>query len=174
MVTASELLAETALGEGMYFQAFPQFGAERTGAPIRAFTRLSDKPIDLHCSIENPDIVMVLDPTLLGRIDVTEGMKEGGVLILNTDRSPQAMRQELGFEGGKLFTVDAMRIAMETIRRPIPNVPILGALIKATGLFPIDVITEQMRERFSKRFQESVVNANLEAIARGYQEAQEG
>ena len=90
VVTAGKLLAETALGTGQYFQAFPDYGPERMGAPIRAYTRLSPEPIDLHCQIEEPNVVLVLDPTLLGTVNVIEGLKEDGILLVNTSKPPSA------------------------------------------------------------------------------------
>lgn len=173
VVTAAELLAETALQQGLYFQAFPEFGAERAGAPIRAFTRLSDQPLTMHCNITNPDIVLVLDPTLIGRINVTEGIKETGVVIVNSDRPAAEVRQQLGLKDGKLFIVNATRIAIDTIGRPIPNVPILGALVRATSIFPIRAVTETLRERFSHRFSANIVRSNVDAITRGYDEVEQ-
>ena len=100
VVTAGKLLAETALGTGQYFQAFPDYGPERMGAPIKAYTRLSPEPINLHCQIEEPNVVLVLDPTLLSTVPVTEGLKEDGVLLVNTPKSPAEIREITGFKTG--------------------------------------------------------------------------
>jgi pyruvate ferredoxin oxidoreductase gamma subunit len=145
VVTAGKLLAETALGTGQYFQAFPDYGPERMGAPIKAYTRLSPEPIDLHCQIEDPDIVLVLDPTLLSTVPVTEGLKEDGVLLVNTPKSPIEIRAVTGFKTGKVFTIDASHIAIEEMGREITNTPMIGALAKATGLFDIDDLVAQTR-----------------------------
>jgi pyruvate ferredoxin oxidoreductase gamma subunit len=175
VVTAGKLLAETALGTGQYFQAFPDYGPERMGAPIKAYTRLSPEPINLHCQIEEPDIVLVLDPTLLGTVPVTEGLEEGGVLLVNTPKSPAEIRKMTGFKTGKVFTVDASHIAIEEIGREITNTPMIGALAKATGLFEIDDLVVQTRKRFTKlMMKEDIIDANERAMRRATEEVQEG
>ena len=106
-VTASKLLATSALAEDKYIQAFPEYGPERMGAPIQSFTRISEIPIKIHCHVTNPSIVVVLDPTLLGAVDVTEGLTEDGVLIINTKDSPARTRDKLNLKGREVYTVDA-------------------------------------------------------------------
>lgn len=174
VVTAGKMLAQVALNSGQYFQAFPDYGPERAGAPIRAFTRLSSGPIHLHCQIENPDVVLVLDPTLLEAIKVTEGLKEGGTLLVNTSESPEKVRELTGFHTGKVFTVDATKIAMDTLGREITNTPMLGALVKATGLLTIEDLLAQTRKQFGDKFGTEVVKRNVEAIERAAEEVQEG
>jgi pyruvate ferredoxin oxidoreductase gamma subunit len=174
VVTAGKLLAETALGSGQYFQAFPDYGPERMGAPIRAFTRLSSEPIAIHAQIEEPDIVLVLDPTLLGVVPVTEGLKKGGTLVVNTPMSPAEVRRATGFESGRVFAVDASRIALDEMGRDITNTPMLGALARATGLFRIEDLAEQLRDRFSRRISPELVEANLRALRRAAEQVQEG
>ncbi len=174
VVTAGELLAETALDMGYYFQTFPDYGPERMGAPVRAFTRLSSEPINLHCQIEAPDIVLVLDPTLLGTVDVTESLKENGLLLVNTTKSPVEIRQILGCEKGRVFTVDASHIAIQEIGREITNTPMLGALVKATGMFKLEDLIEQTRHRFTGRLRPELVEANIRAVQRAAEEVQEG
>lgn len=174
VVTAGKLLAETALGTGQYFQAFPDYGPERMGAPIRAFTRLSSEPIDLHCQIEEPNVVLVLDPTLLGTVNVTEGLKEDGILLINTNKTPAEIRKMLGLKTAKVFTVDASHIAIEEMGRDITNTPMIGAFAKATGLFPLDDLIEQTRHRFAKSMTIELIEANVRAIKRAAEEVQEG
>lgn len=174
VVTAGKLLAETALGTGQYFQAFPDFGPERMGAPVRSFTRLSSKPILIHSQIDSPDVVLVLDPTLLGTVAVTEGLKEDGILLINTSMSPQEVRQITGYDKGKVFTVDASRIAIEEIGRDITNTPMLGAFARATGLFDPQALVEQVRQWFGHKVTPQVVEANIRAMNRAAQELQEG
>ncbi len=174
VVTAGKLLAETALGTGQYFQAFPDFGPERMGAPIRSFTRLSSRPITIHSQIETPDVVLVLDPTLLGTVPVADGLKEDGILLVNTSQSPQAVRQATGFRTGKVCTVDASRIAIEELGREITNTPMLGAFARATGLFTIDALIEQIRAWFGHRVSPQVVEANVRTLRRAAEELQEG
>ncbi len=172
VVTAGKLLADTALGTGQYFQAFPDYGPERMGAPIRAYTRLSPEPIDLHCQIEDPDIVLVLDPTLLGTVHVAEGLKEDGILLVNTNQTPAQVRETLGFTTGRVCTVNASQIAIDILGREITNTPMLGAFAKVTGLFSLDEIIEQTRHRFGKKLRAEIVEANVEAIKRAANEVQ--
>ena len=169
-VTAAKMVAELALGQGKHFQAFPEYGPERSGAPIVAFTRVSDDPIQLYCGIEHPGIVVVLDESLLGAIDVTHGAPADAVVLVNTELSPAELRKKSGLKGGRLFTIAATRIAAETIRRPIPNTPMVGALTRITGLFPIDKVLEFLRYDFGKKFPPKVVEGNLSAITRAYEE----
>jgi pyruvate ferredoxin oxidoreductase gamma subunit len=169
-VTAAKMVAELALGQGKHFQAFPEYGPERSGAPIVAFTRVSDDPIQLYCGVENPGIVVVLDESLLAAIDVTKGAPADAVVLVNTELSPAELRKQSGLKGGRLFTIAATRIATETIRRPIPNTPMVGALTRITGLFPIDKVVEFLRADFGKKFPPKVVEGNILAITRAYEE----
>ncbi len=172
--TAAILLADAALGEGKFVQAFPEYGPERMGAPVQSYNRLSDKPITLHCGVKSPQIVAVLDPTLIGTIDVTDGLPEDGVLIINTAKSPQQMRQELGIKGRRLFTVDASGISIKTLGREIPNTPMLGALVKATGLINFERMLEDTRRKLQKKFKTKpeMVDSNISAIKVAYDEVQ--
>ena len=174
VVTAGKLLAETALGTGQYFQAFPDYGPERMGAPIRAFTRLSSKPITIHSQIEEPSVVLVLDPTLLGTVAVTEGLEEDGTLLVNTAMSPAQVRATSGFNVGRVFTVDASHIALEEMGREITNTPMLGASARATGLFDIEVMAEELRAWFGKKLSPEAVEANIRAMRRAAEEAKQG
>jgi len=160
--------------EGKYFQAFPDYGPERMGAPVRSFTRISDSPIDLHCQIANPDVVVVVDPTVIGIVDVTEGLKEDGTLVVNTPEMPAAIRDKVNLRSGRVFTVDATRIALDTLGRPIPNTPMLGALVKATGLVSLEGIINFTKERLAAKFTTQVVEANIKALERAYNEVIEG
>lgn len=174
VVTAGKLLAETAMGTGQYFQAFPDFGPERMGAPIRAFTRLSPRPITIHSQIENPDVVLVLDPTLLGTVPVADGLKEDGMLLVNTSQSPAEVRQVTGLKTGKVFTVDASHIAIEEMGREITNTPMLGAFARATGILDIEKLAEQLRAWFGKKISPEMVEANVRALRRAAEEIQQG
>jgi len=174
VVTAGKLLAETALGVGHYFQAFPDYGPERMGAPIRAFTRLSPQPITIHSQIEEPDVVLVLDPTLLATVAVTEGLKEDGILIVNTSMSPAQVRQTTDLQTGQVFTVDASHIAIEEMGREITNTPMLGAFARATGIFDIEVLAGQLRAWFGKKIAANAVEANVRAMRRAAEEMEQG
>jgi pyruvate ferredoxin oxidoreductase gamma subunit len=169
-VTAAKLVAELALGQGKHFQAFPEYGPERSGAPIVAFTRVSDEPIQVYCGVEHPGIVVVLDPSLLSAIDVMKGAPADAVLLVNSEMEPPQLRGHYELEGGRLYTIAATRIAVETIRRPIPNTPMVGALTRITGLFPIESVVEFMRADFGKKFPPKVVEGNIAAVMRAYEE----
>jgi len=173
-VTAGKLVAETALGANLYFQAFPDYGAERMGAPIRAYTRLSTEPINEHCQILEPNVVVVLDPTLLSIVDVTEGLTPDGVVIVNTTDSPADVRKALKMKNGKVFTVNASHIAIEELGREITNTPMLGALCAATGMFSVDEVAEQIEKNFGKKMRRDVVEANIRAVRRAASEMQAG
>lgn len=167
--SAAQILAEVAMLSGKYSQAFPEYGAERSGAPMRAFNRISDQPIKIHSGIENPDIVVVIDDTLITAMNVVEGLKEDGILIVNTQKSIDEIRKRTGF-GGKICVVPATKIALEEIKRGIPNTVMLGALVKVTEVVPLDSIVEQFKEMFSNKLTPEMLEGNLRAIKRGYEE----
>ena len=167
-VTASKLLAETALKEGKYFQGMPDYGAERMGAPIRAYTRISNAPIRPYCQVTGPDIVIVLDPTLLDVVDVTEGLREDGILLVNSSKSPAEVRSILDSKA-RIFTVDASTIAMETMGRNITNTSMLGALARATGIVDRGSLIKQIRDKLGATMKESVVEANIKAFEWAYE-----
>jgi len=171
-VTAAKLVAETALELDRYMQAMPEYGPERMGAPIQAFTRISDEPIEIHNNIENPNVVVVLDETLLGFVPVTSGLTQDGAVIVNTCSPPDQLRQTLKVEGGKMACVDASGIAMETLKRDMPNTPMIGALAKVTGLFTLDQVRDHVAKTFGKKFAQEVIDANLAAVTRAYEEVQ--
>jgi len=174
-VTAGELLAETALHEGKFFQAFPDYGPERMGAPIRAYTRISPRPIRQHSQITNPDLVVLLDPTLIGVVDITEGLKEEGALVVNTGESPEELRRTLKYDKGTVYTVDATRIALDTIGRNFPNTPMLGAVLRAREVVDRGSLLKELRRRFSTRgIGKKVIEANVAAVERAFSEAKQG
>lgn len=170
-VTAAQLVAEIAMGNGRYMQAMPEFGPERTGAPLKAYTRLSDEPIEVHNNVVNPDIVVVMDATLLDKVDVCEGIRENGFVILNTRMTPEQARAAIGAPAGvTVATVDATQIALDTIGRNIPNTPLVAALARVTGVMTLDSILGHIGAEFSKKFNEKVVAGNLESVRRAYEE----
>lgn len=164
-VTSAELLAVAAINEGKYAQAFPSFGPERRGAPVIAFARIDDAPILWRSQIYNPDVVIVLDSALPKIVDVTQGMKENGILILNTKEKPEEIRKEIGKKNLKIATVDATKIAREELGRPITNTTMLGSLIKATRILKPEAFREPMTHRFGK-----IADINLNALTRAYKE----
>ena len=172
-VTASKLLAETALEEGKYFQGMPDYGAERSGAPIRAYTRISAAPIKPYCMVTEPDVVAVLDTTLIGVVDITEGLKKDGVILVNSSQSPGDIRSQIGFKG-KIFTVDATAIAMEAMGRNLPNTPMLGALAKVTGIVGKESLAREVRSKFGVTMKKDIVEANVKALEKAYDSVQGG
>jgi len=174
VVTASEILAEAALEQGKYCQAFPDYGPERMGAPVRAYTRISNAPIRQHCQITEPDAVVVLDPTLVGVIDFTDGIKDSGVLVVNTPLSPAELKSKLAFDKCKVFTVDATRIALDTIGRNIPNTPMIGAMLRALGVLSKEGVREEIKKRLEARGSKEMAKANIKAFEQAYNEVIEG
>lgn len=167
--SAAQFLAEAAMDSGKYIQAFPEYGPERAGAPIRAYTRISDKAINIHSGVTNPEVVVVIDPTLVTP-QVLEGLPEDGILIVNSPAPPNEVRKGLGYEGGRVASVDATKIALETVKIPMPNTPMLGALLKLMPVVPLEVLEEKIRKKFLKKIGEEKTNANVEAIKRAYNE----
>lgn len=170
--TAALLLGEAAIRTGKYVQAFPEYGPERMGAPVQSFDRISDEPITLHCSVTNPEVVVVLDSSLMECVDVTAGLSEDGILLINTSRSPDEIRQCMNWQGQKLYTVDASAIAMETVKKNVPNTPMMGALLKATNLMDFESMLEDTRHKMEKKFKNrpEIVEGNMAAIRRAYEE----
>ena len=168
--TASTFLAEAAIKAGKYSQGFPDYGPERMGAPMRGFTRISDEEVRLHCAIDQPDIVIVLDDTLLDTVDVCDGLREDGIVIINTNKGAEAIRGKISWKGKKMFLINATEIALDEMGRPIPNTPMLGALIKVDELITLDVLLDDINVKFTKKFSKRVVDGNLSAIKRAYEE----
>lgn len=171
--TAAMLLGEAAITAGKYVQAFPDYGPERMGAPVAAYDRISEKVITIHSPVIAPDAVAVLDETLIDSIDVTKGLSgEAGILVVNTPFTKEEIRAKLRGWKGKLVVVDASRIARENIGKPIPNTPMLGALVAATGIMKIDDLIEDTNKKLIKKFKNKpeVIEGNLKAIRAAYEE----
>jgi 2-oxoacid:acceptor oxidoreductase gamma subunit (pyruvate/2-ketoisovalerate family) len=167
IVTVSRLLAYAALLDGKHVQAFPEFGPERRGAPVTGYTRISDEPIGIHSHIYNPNIVVIVDPTLLGKIDVVGGLVEDGTVVANTEGTASELKTTLKIEKAKVYTVNAMRIALDILGRPIYNTAMLGALVKAAPIVKIDSLGTVVRERFPG----TVGEKNVAVIKKAYEEA---
>lgn len=165
--TASELLARAAIAEGKYIQSFPEFGPERMGAPVTAFTRISTEPIRLHCAVYNPDVVAVLDPTLLKSVRVAEGLsEEGGNIVVNTKDSHAEVRRLLNSGRGKLWTVPATEISMKILGMPITNTAMLGAVARVTGIVGLVTVEKMVKERFRA----DVAAKNFAVVKEAYEE----
>jgi 2-oxoacid:acceptor oxidoreductase gamma subunit (pyruvate/2-ketoisovalerate family) len=165
--TASELLARAAIHEGKYIQSFPEFGPERMGAPVKAYTRISDEPINLHCAVYNPDLAIVMDPTLLATVPVTDGLDEKGILIVNTPKEPKKLKEELKMAEGTVWTVPATDIAMRILGRFITNTAMLGVVARATEVVKMESIKKAVKERFPGPLAEK----NMGVIKEAYKEA---
>lgn len=164
-VTSAELVAQAAISEDKYAQAFPSFGPERRGAPVLAFNRIDSKePIRIRAGITQPDVVVVLDPSLLSTVNVTSGLKEKGMVIINTRKSAEQIRSEFGIKG-RLVTVNANKIARELLGVPIVNTTMVGALIKATNVIKLESMDEPLEKRFGR-----LAERNFKAMERAYEE----
>lgn len=174
--TASLLLADVAFNTGKYIQGFPEYGPERMGAPITAYNRIDDEPIRLHSNIYEPDYVVVVDDTLIGTVDVTNGLKHTGALLVNTNLEVEEIKKRLGDFNGKIYTVDASKISLETIGANFPNTPLLSAIIKITGLMSKEALEKNMLESFQHKFAKKpeVIEPNMQAVLRAYDEVKEG
>jgi 2-oxoacid:acceptor oxidoreductase gamma subunit (pyruvate/2-ketoisovalerate family) len=170
VVTSNQMLGKAALAEGNYIQAFPEFGPERTGAPVRAFLRISKDPIQVYAQVYHPDVVVCIDPTLLDVVNPAEGLKENGTLVVNSREEPQAIRDKFGFKSGKVVTVDASTIAMEVMGRPFTNMPTMAAAVKATGIVAVETVINEVLERYPGK----VGDLNKVAIERAVKEAKVG
>ena len=166
-VTSAELVALAAIDAGGFAQSMPSFGPERRGAPVQAYLRVADKKIRVRAEVTKPDIVVVLDESLVKVLDVTSGLKEGGLLVVNTVLSAQEFRTHTNFKG-TLATIDALKIAMEELKVPITNTTMIGALIKARELAKLDGIIAQIEKRFNPKLAER----NVKALRRAYEETE--
>lgn len=172
--TASLLLADAAFNTGKYIQGFPEYGPERMGAPITAYNRISDERINIHSNIYEPDYVVVVDESLISSIDVTSGLKETGAIIINTEKSPEEVKKYLKGYKGKVCTINARKISEEALGRYFPNTPMLGAVVKVSGIMEPQKFVEDMKDSFAHKFKTKpeVIEGNMKAIERAIQEVQ--
>lgn len=174
-VTAAKVLADACLSGGRYVQAFPEYGPERSGAPLRAYNRVSSKELRMHCPVLHPQVIAIADATLLDGVNVTEGAREDSIFIVNTSKEPSEIREKLKLlPTQKVYTLDATKIAIECFGRAMPNSPMLGAVCRVTGLVSLDALLEDVRKSFGKKFSQKIIDGNLEATKRGYEEVREG
>ena len=164
--TASLLLADAAFNTGKYIQGFPEYGAERMGAPITAYNRISTAPIRIHCNIYNPDYVVVVDDTLLNSVDVTSGLKESGAIIINTTKDGETLKRLLKGYKGHIYTIDARTVSVEALGKYFPNSPMLAAVVKVTGIIPEEDFLKDMEGSFKHKFAKKpeVIEGNMKAL----------
>ena len=168
--TAALLLADAAFTTGKYVQGCPEYGPERMGAPITAYNRISDQPIRVHSNIYTPDLVAVVDETLLHSVDVTDGLKEDGAVIVNSPKSPEEIRPMLKGYKGKVYTVDARKISVEALGKYFPNSPMLAAAVAVSGIMEHDAFISEMRNSYQHKFAKKpeVIDGNMLALQLTY------
>ena len=173
--TASLLLADVAFNTGKYIQGFPEYGPERMGAPLTAYNRIDDNIIRIHSNVYEPDYVVVVDDTLLGAVNVTQGLKSNGAILINTSLDGKIIKEKLNGFNGKIYTIDASKIAIETIGKNFPNTALLAAVIKITNLMSKDELEANMLESFKHKFEKKpdVIEPNMQAVIRAYMQAKE-
>ena len=164
--TAALLLADVAFKTGQYVQGFPEYGPERMGAPITAYNRISKDVIRVHSNIYTPDLVVVVDETLLHSVDVTAGLKEDGAIIINTAMSKEEVLPFLNGYQGNVYTVDARTISMETLGKNFPNSPMLAAAVAVSGVMPREAFFKEMQESYHHKFAKKpeVIEGNIKAL----------
>ncbi|HEX78932.1 MAG TPA: pyruvate synthase [Dehalococcoidia bacterium] len=164
-VTSAELLAQAAIDEGKYAQAFPSFGPERRGAPVQAFNRIcNDKPIRIRAGIASPDVVVVLDSGLINIVNVTSGLKGGGILVINTRENLDNIIKKLGADWS-IAAIDATSIARELLGVPIVNTTMLGTLVRATGIVKLESLFQPLEKRFGR-----LAEKNKSAMQKAFQD----
>ena len=171
--TAALLLGEAAIAAGKYVQAFPEYGPERMGAPVAAFDRIASKEITIHSPVLKPDVVLILDETLTESVNLTFGLsEETGVLIVNTPYSKEEVQARVKWNGKKLITIDASKIAQKNIGKAIPNTPMIGALLGAVDILPLEAFMDDTKKKLEKKFKSKpeVIEGNLKAIREAYEE----
>ncbi len=175
VVTAAVTLADVISPEkDLYVQAFPEFGAEKRGAPILAFNRISQKPIRSHSQVYYPDIVVVTDPSLLGLVDISGGAKKDAIFLMNTTFDISLVREKLELGDRKIYGLDAYTIAIDELGRAIPNVPMVAALVKIKEFVKLDDFKERLKKSLSKKLRPEVVEMNMRTVDRALKEVKEG
>ena len=164
--TAALLLADVAFQTGQYVQGFPEYGPERMGAPVTAYNRISREQIRVHSNIYTPDLVVVVDETLLHSVDVTAGLKPEGAVIINTSGSGAEMLPLLNGYSGGVYTVDARKISVETLGRYFPNSPMLAAAVAVSGVMEREEFIREMRASYEHKFAKKpeVIEGNMKAL----------
>lgn len=173
--TASQLLADAAFMAGKYVQSFPEYGPERSGAPITAYNRISEERCSIHSNIYEPDYVVVVDETLLETVDVTAGLKKEGAIVINSAKSASEFRPLLRGYEGKVFTVDAGTISRKHLGAYFPNTPMLAAIVAVSGCVEKESFLRDMKESYSHKFAKKpqVIEGNLNCLADAMEQVRE-
>lgn len=174
--TACLLLADVAFNSGKHVQGFPEYGPERMGAPITAYNRITSERCTVHSNIYHPDYVIVVDETLLSSVDVTNGLKEDGAIIVNSEKDPAELRALLGGYKGKVCSIDARKISEETLGRNFPNTPMLAAAVKISNVVEQEQFIRDMENSFHHKFSNKphVVEGNMAALKKSMEEVKVG
>lgn len=164
--TAALLLADVAFKTGAHVQGFPEYGPERMGAPITAYNRISMETIRVHSNIYTPDLVVVVDESLLDSVDVTAGLKEEGAIIINTAKSKDEVLPHLKGYKGNVYTVDARRISVEALGKYFPNSPMLAAAVAVSGVMEREQFINEMQASYQHKFAKKpeVIEGNMKAL----------
>jgi pyruvate ferredoxin oxidoreductase gamma subunit len=165
--TAAEILAQAAVAEGKFVQAFPSFGPERSGAPTKTYLRISEKEIRTHEPIVDPDVVVVLDETLLSSQKITEGLDKNEALIISSTKSSQEIKNIIRFDG-KIHSIDANKISMDIVGQPRPNTVILGKIVSVTGIVKLESVVAEFRKIFEAKIGKENCEKNITAIEKAY------
>lgn len=170
--TAALLLADVAFKTGKYVQGFPEYGPERMGAPITAYNRISSDVIRVHSNIYEPDYVVVVDSGLIDVVNVAEGLKEGGAIIVNTHKSPEFIRAKMGEYKGRLYTIDARKVSVACLGKYFPNTPMLAAIVKVSEVMDKETFLNEMENSFSHKFasKPEVIEGNMNALRMAFDE----
>ena len=173
--TAALLLADVAFKTGAYVQGFPEYGPERMGAPITAYNRISRNEIRVHSNIYTPDLVVVVDESLLESVDVTAGLKKEGAIIVNTPKSAEEIRDELNGYEGNVYTLDARRISVEALGKYFPNSPMLAAAVAVSGVMDQKQFINEMRASYQHKFAKKpeVIEGNMKALTMTFEALEE-
>ena len=168
------LLADAAFSSGKYVQGFPEYGPERSGAPITAYNRISNQRCNIHSNIYEPQYVVVVDESLLEAVDVTSGLKKDGAILINTQRSKEEIVPHLKGYEGKVYTIDAHKVSMAAMGKYFPNTPLLAAIVKVAGIMDEETFLREMRASFSHKFasKPEVIDGNMAALEMALKEVQ--
>jgi pyruvate ferredoxin oxidoreductase gamma subunit len=171
--TTSEVIAMTALHAGKYIQAFSEYGAERTGAPMTSYVRISDRPITIHCTIIEPDLTVIMDD---GLIEMASCTSPGAGLIVNTSKSPAEVRAILGLKTGKVYTINSTAISIATIGLNVPNTPTAGAIARVAGSAFVNKaqLEVELRGKLEKKIGKEAMDKNIVCLNQGYDNVREG
>lgn len=173
--TAALLLADAAFKTGQYVQGFPEYGPERMGAPITAYNRIGREPIRVHSNIYTPDLVMVVDETLLHAVDVTAGLKRDGAIIINTPKTRKEVLPLLNGYKGSVYTIDARKISEETLGKNFPNSPMLAAAVAVSGVMEQEAFLKEMQSLYEHKFAKKpeVIEGNMQALYKTFEVLEE-